>query len=95
VAPLSNAKCSREKPLMERRYNFWYGDYNGRKTLTPLIKLCQEKNATMWQNNMLSGRVSSSLPQVALFGFEIPLLLFSNIPYGKCSENFSCNIQKL
>jgi hypothetical protein len=36
VASLSNAKCSREKPLMERRYNYLgYGDYNGKKTLTP------------------------------------------------------------
>jgi len=27
----------REKPPVERRYNFWYGDYNGRETLTPTI----------------------------------------------------------
>jgi hypothetical protein len=43
VASLLNAKCSREKPLMERRYNYWYGDYNGKKTLTPLTNRCQEK----------------------------------------------------
>jgi hypothetical protein len=31
VASLSNAKCSREKPLMERRYNFKYGDITAKR----------------------------------------------------------------
>jgi hypothetical protein len=49
VAALPNAKFSREKPLLVRRYNYKYGVYNGKKTLTLLIELSQEKNATMWQ----------------------------------------------
>jgi len=38
VVLLSKAKYSREKPLMERRYNYRYGDFNSKKTLTPVIK---------------------------------------------------------
>ena len=58
--PLSNAKYSREEPLFVWRYNFRYGDYNGKKTLTLLIYLSQAKNTTLWQKIVGLGNMSHS-----------------------------------
>jgi hypothetical protein len=59
MASLPNAKFSGEKPFLVRRYNYRYGIYNGKKTLTLLIELSQEKNATMWQKIMVDVKLKS------------------------------------
>ena len=43
MAPVLDAKKPRQRPFMERRYNFWYGNYNGEMNITSSTKRCQEK----------------------------------------------------